>query len=167
MRDFHPSVHKVTEEVAAHSSCDRALPSGSSLSQPQAGSTESENGRLRPHRGNAARATGAAAEVDIQGETGGARPPNYSYSSGLSLASARRRFSISTARANVPLPLLPSFALLRTGDDRVQIVAPDGWSLAAGRTLEGRELRAADMAPTPARRPRDSEPTQRRRKLRR
>jgi hypothetical protein len=59
-------------------------------------------------------------------------------------------------------PLPDTFALFRTDNDRLQIVSPDSWSLAAGQTFERRELRAADMAP--ARRPREFEP---KRKLRR
>jgi hypothetical protein len=60
-------------------------------------------------------------------------------------------------------PLPDTFALFRTDNDRLQIVSPDSWSLAAGQTFERRELRAADMAP--ARRPCEVKPKQQ--KLRR
>jgi hypothetical protein len=63
--------------------------------------------------------------------------------------------------------VLPEIYAVAAVGDRWVMVAVDEHAHARGRTFERRELRAADMAPTPARRPRDSEPTQRKRKLRR
>jgi len=62
---------------------------------------------------------------------------------------------------------LPEIYAISAVGDRWLMTAPDEHAHARGRTFERRELRAADMAPTPARRPRDSEPTQRKGKLRR
>ena len=50
---------------------------------------------------------------------------------------------------------LPGIYSVRAVGDRWLMVAPDGHAVPGGRTFERRELRAADMAPTPARRPRE------------
>jgi hypothetical protein len=59
---------------------------------------------------------------------------------------------------------LPGIYSVSAVGDRWLMVAPDGHALPRGRTFERRELRPADVAPMPARRPRESEP---KRKLRR